>query len=73
MVAQIDEQHAAVVADAVAPAGQPHVLADVALAQRAAGMGTVAMHEIPDLSVDLKKRDPPSRICASGVKESKRQ
>ena len=45
MVAQIDEQHAAVVADAVAPARQPHVLADVAVAQRAAGVGTIAMHE----------------------------
>ena len=44
MVAQIDEQHAAMVADAVAPAGKPHVLADVAVAQRAAGMGAVAMH-----------------------------
>ena len=38
MVAQVDEQHAAMVADAVAPAGQPHGLADVALAQRAAGV-----------------------------------
>ena len=33
MVAQIDEQHAAMVADAVAPARQAHRLADVALAQ----------------------------------------
>ena len=38
MVAQVDEQHAAMVADAMAPAGQPDVLADVAVAQRAAGM-----------------------------------
>ncbi len=44
MVAQIDEQHAAVVADAVAPAGQPHVLSDVAVAKRAAGVGAVAVH-----------------------------
>ena len=44
MVAQIDEQHAAVVADAMAPAGQPHVLADVAVAKRAAGVGAVAVH-----------------------------
>ena len=44
MVAQVDEQHAAMVADAVAPAGQPDVLADVAVAERAAGVGAVAMH-----------------------------
>ena len=30
MVAQIDEQHAAMVADAMAPAGQAHIAADVA-------------------------------------------
>jgi hypothetical protein len=44
MVAQIDEQHAAMVANAMAPAGQPYGLADVALAERAAGMGPVTMH-----------------------------
>jgi len=38
MVAQIDEQHAAVVADAVAPARQADLGTDVALAERAAGM-----------------------------------
>jgi hypothetical protein len=38
MVAQIDEQHTAMVADAVAPAGQPDVLADVAFAQSPAGV-----------------------------------
>jgi hypothetical protein len=43
MVAQVDEQHAAMVADAMAPAGQAHGGADVALAERAAGVGTVAM------------------------------
>ena len=43
MVAQIDEEHAAMVADAMAPAGQAHVLADVALTERAAGVGTIAM------------------------------
>ncbi len=45
MVAQVDEQHAAVVADAVAPAGEPRLLADVAFAQLAAGMGAIAVHE----------------------------
>jgi hypothetical protein len=46
MIAQVDEQHAAVVADAVAPAGQADVLADIDLAQGAAGMGSVTMHGI---------------------------
>src|SRR5262249_14822075 len=45
MVAQVDEQHAAVVADALAPAGEPRLLADVASAQLAAGMGAIAVHE----------------------------
>ena len=38
MVAQVDEQHAAMVANTMAPAGQPDVLADVAFPQRAAGV-----------------------------------
>ena len=44
MVAQIDEQNAAVVADAMAPAGEADLGADVGLAERAAGMGAVAVH-----------------------------
>src|SRR5579863_8065269 len=44
MVAQIDEQDPAVVANAMAPAGQTNALADVALPERAAGMGPVTMH-----------------------------
>ena len=48
MVAQVDEQHAAMVADAMAPAGQPNRLADMALAERAAGMGPVTMHGGPE-------------------------
>ena len=44
MVAQIDEQHAAMVADAVAPAGQPDGLADVGLAQVSAMMRAIAVH-----------------------------
>ena len=47
MVAQIDEQHAAMVADAVAPAGKPRRGADMFGAQRAAGMGPIAMHHSP--------------------------
>ena len=44
MVTQVDEQHAAMVADTMAPAGQPRGLVDVVFAQRAAGVGTVSMH-----------------------------
>ena len=44
MVAQVDEQHAAMVADAVAPAGEPDGLADMAVAEFAAGVRAVAMH-----------------------------
>ena len=45
MVAQIDEQHAAVIADAMAPAGQPDVGAVLGEGQGAAGMGAVAVHD----------------------------
>jgi hypothetical protein len=38
MIAQVDEQHAAMIADAVAPPREAHLLADIALAKRAAGM-----------------------------------
>src|SRR5215475_3507728 len=38
VVAQIDEKHPAMVADAMAPAGEPHSRADIAFAKRAAGM-----------------------------------
>jgi len=48
MVAQIDEQQTAVIADAMAPARQADVGVDVALAERAAGMGPVAMHGNPE-------------------------
>ncbi len=44
VIAQIDEQEPAVIADAVAPAGEARGLADVARAERAAGMGAIAMH-----------------------------
>ena len=44
MVAQVDEQHAAVVADAVAPAGKPGGFTDVLGAQGAAGVGAIAVH-----------------------------
>ena len=44
MVAQIDEQHPAMVADAMAPARQADLLADIAVAERAAIVGAVAVH-----------------------------
>jgi hypothetical protein len=46
MIAQVDEQHAAMVAHAVHPAREPDIGAGVALAKRGAGVGTVAMHVI---------------------------
>ena len=45
MVAQIDEQQAAMVADAVTPARKPDGGTDLLGAQRAAGMGTIPMHQ----------------------------
>jgi hypothetical protein len=48
MVAQVDEQHAAMIADAMAPARQANGLIDIALAERAAGMGPVTMHGNPE-------------------------
>ena len=44
MVAQVDKQQTAMVADAVDPAGQPYGRADIGLAERAAGMGAITMH-----------------------------
>src|SRR5262249_25161024 len=44
-----DEQHAAMIADAMAPAGKAHLLADVACAQGAAGVGAIAVHALPIL------------------------
>ncbi len=45
MVAQVDEQHAAMVADAMHPAGDPDRGANVGLAERAAGVGAITVHE----------------------------
>ena len=45
MVAQIDEHEAAVVADAMAPAGEPDRGAVLREAKRAAGMGAITMHD----------------------------
>jgi hypothetical protein len=72
MVAQVDEQHAAVVADAMAPAGQPYVLADVAFAERATGMGAVTVHaENParieeNAALRRRTRHMQGRFCQGG-------
>ena len=44
MVAQVDEEDAAVIAHPVHPAGEPHLFADVGLAERAAGVGAITVH-----------------------------
>ena len=44
MVAEIDEQQPAVIAHAMHPARQPHGLADILFAQRAASMGAIVVH-----------------------------
>jgi hypothetical protein len=55
VVAQVDEQHAAMVSDAVAPAGNANGLADVAGAKRAASVGAVTVHGIPDILARVGK------------------
>jgi hypothetical protein len=50
MIAQVDEQHPAMVPDPVTPPGQPNGLADVAGAERAASVGSVTMHGKSELS-----------------------
>jgi hypothetical protein len=45
VVAQVDEQQLAVIALAMNPARQADRLADVACAQRGAGMGTIGVHQ----------------------------
>jgi hypothetical protein len=56
MVAQIDEQQAAMVALAVHPAGQACLAAGIGGAQGAAGVGAVGMHS------GLKKKDRPGAL-----------
>src|ERR1044072_2309885 len=46
MVAQVDEQQAPMIADAMHPAGETNGLADVAFTQFAAGMRAIAMHGV---------------------------
>ena len=68
MVAQVDEQHAAMVADAMAPAGQPDLCADVALAERAAGMGAVAVHaQFRQVGEKWRTTTWAAAICQAGA------
>ena len=62
MVAQIDELDAAMVADAVAPAREADARADVAVAERAAGVGAVTVHGLSGGSRrTIHARRPKSR------------
>src|SRR3954466_4397357 len=67
MVAQVDEQKPAMVADAVPRAGQTNLLADVGVAERAAGVGAITMHGIPG------KRQSESGIGSRWVPAKERQ
>jgi hypothetical protein len=44
MVAQVDEQQPAVIADAMHPATEPHIIAHVTLTKGGAGVGAIAVH-----------------------------
>ena len=63
MVAQVDEQQPAMVAPAIDPAGQPHRLADMLLAQLAAGVGAIGVHVEKPLKTRLLWR-----VCGEPVK-----
>jgi hypothetical protein len=61
MVPEVDEQDAAVVADAVAPSRKPDGLANIALAKVAAFVGAITMHlpvlcALPGTSQDRRVR-----------------
>ena len=74
MIAQIDEQHAAVITLAVDPAGQANGLADGARVERGAIVGSVGVHGrlpcpsprarpgVPLVSAIGEQRDPGSRL-----------
>ena len=72
MVAQIDEQQAAVVADAMAPAGKPDVGAVLGEGQGAAGMGAVAMHDCRSFFALGGVAPLPNRKRAEGKARSRR-
>ena len=64
MVAQVDEEHAAMVANTMAPARQANRLVDIALPERAAGVGTVTMHG--DLEGSIWRESEGERPVRSG-------
>ena len=83
MVAQVDEQHAAMVADAVAPAGEADARADIGRPERPAGMGPITVHGgllhhgltdhgLLGLSGAPFTRGAPSQVGASGLGHPKR-
>jgi hypothetical protein len=59
VIAQVDKQHAAMIADAMAPAGEPDFLADERLVWFSTIMRTVAMHFI-SLEAVRRRRAKPS-------------
>jgi hypothetical protein len=46
MVAKIDEEQPAMIADAMHPARKPHGLADIFFAERAASMAAIGVHGV---------------------------
>ena len=54
MIAQIDEQHAAMIALVVHPTRQANGVANIILGQLGAGMGTIGVHEKVDLSAGME-------------------
>ena len=62
MVAQVDENQPAMVAAAIHPAGQPDGLADMRLAQFAAGVGAIGMHDGKTFKIEQN----PGRMWRTG-------
>jgi hypothetical protein len=52
MIAQVDEQEPAMIADAMDPAGKTHCLADVLRAEFSTGVRAIAMHAIADRELE---------------------
>ena len=73
MVAQIDEQHPAMVANTMAPAGQTNALVDIALTERAAGMGPVTMHDDLEGSIWRESEGERPSEAAEGLPEANRR
>jgi hypothetical protein len=69
MVAQVDEQQAAVIAYAMAPAGKPNVGAILGEGQGAAGVGAVAMH---DYRVFFSRQTALRRCLTENAQRGKR-